>query len=219
MLELAVLGLLKEKPMYGYELKKTLDERLGHAWKFSPGSLYPTLRRLSKADAIEIEEPKTISRRSRKIYHLTPQGEQLFEQIIEETGPHDTEDREAFMMRLAFFRYTRPETRRRLLERRRGYLLEQLDRIKASLKNLKERVDAYSLELMRYGESETEHEIRWLDSRLEAEALEESRKQKKRARRAARERRKTVRRSTRDDGDVTGAPPVEPTRHPAVERG
>ena len=47
MLELAVLGLLKEKPMYGYEVKKRLDERLGHTWKFSYGSLYPTLTRSS----------------------------------------------------------------------------------------------------------------------------------------------------------------------------
>ena len=47
MLELAVLGLLKEKSMHGYELKKRLDEQLGHFWRISYGSLYPSLKRLA----------------------------------------------------------------------------------------------------------------------------------------------------------------------------
>ncbi|MDQ3645648.1 MAG: PadR family transcriptional regulator, partial [Actinomycetota bacterium] len=49
MLELPVLGLLKEKEMHGYELRKQLGAMLGPFWQVSWGSLYPTLRRLSKA--------------------------------------------------------------------------------------------------------------------------------------------------------------------------
>ncbi|HEX9711335.1 MAG TPA: PadR family transcriptional regulator [Actinomycetota bacterium] len=169
MLELAVLGLLKERPMYGYELKKQLDERLGHAWRISYGSLYPTLKKLAKSEAVEMEYPKGETSRRKNVYRLAQKGEELFEQLLEEQGPQAAEDREAFMLRLAFFRYTKPETRRRLLERRRGYLVEQLARIKDRLKNLKERMDAYSLELMRHGELEMEHDIRWLDSIIASE--------------------------------------------------
>jgi len=168
-LELAVLGLLKERPMYGYELKKQLDERLGHAWRISYGSLYPTLKKLAKSEAVEMEYPKGETSRRKNVYRLAQKGEELFEQLLEEQGPQAAEDREAFMLRLAFFRYTKPETRRRLLERRRGYLVEQLARIKDRLKNLKERMDAYSLELMRHGELEMEHDIRWLDSIIASE--------------------------------------------------
>jgi DNA-binding PadR family transcriptional regulator len=57
MLELAVLGLLKEQPLHGYELKKRLGETLGFLWGVSYGSLYPALRRLEAAGAIEIVEP------------------------------------------------------------------------------------------------------------------------------------------------------------------
>ena len=57
MLELAVLGLLKEQPLHGYELKKRLGETLGFLWGVSYGSLYPALRRLEKAGAIEIVTP------------------------------------------------------------------------------------------------------------------------------------------------------------------
>ena len=48
MLELAVLGLLSEQPLHGYELKKRLSETLGPLWGISFGSLYPALRRLER---------------------------------------------------------------------------------------------------------------------------------------------------------------------------
>ena len=52
MLELAILGLLKEFPLHGYELKKRLNDTLGHVWGVSYGSLYPALARLEGQLAI-----------------------------------------------------------------------------------------------------------------------------------------------------------------------
>ena len=57
MLELAILGLLKDQPLHGYELKKRLGESLGVLWGVSYGSLYPALRRLEKSGAIEEVDP------------------------------------------------------------------------------------------------------------------------------------------------------------------
>ena len=57
MLELAVLGLLSESPLHGYELRKRLATLLGTFRAFSYGSLYPTLRKLSEAGWITEEEP------------------------------------------------------------------------------------------------------------------------------------------------------------------
>src|SRR5262249_12946563 len=56
-LELAILGLLKEQPLHGYELKKRLGETLGSLWGISYGSLYPALRRLEHDGSIESVEP------------------------------------------------------------------------------------------------------------------------------------------------------------------
>jgi hypothetical protein len=53
-LELAILGPLKEQPLHGYELKKRLGDTLGSLSGVSYGSLYPALRRLERAGAIEI---------------------------------------------------------------------------------------------------------------------------------------------------------------------
>ena len=57
MLELAILGVLKEQPLHGYELKKRLADALGPLSSVSFGSLYPALKRLQAAGALEAMEP------------------------------------------------------------------------------------------------------------------------------------------------------------------
>jgi len=52
LLELAILGLLKEQELHGYELKKRLTEALGAFSSVSFGSLYPALARLETAGAV-----------------------------------------------------------------------------------------------------------------------------------------------------------------------
>ncbi|HEV2361180.1 MAG TPA: helix-turn-helix transcriptional regulator [Acidimicrobiales bacterium] len=52
MLELALLGLLKERPMHGYDLRKRLREDFGLLSNLSFGSLYPALARLESAGAV-----------------------------------------------------------------------------------------------------------------------------------------------------------------------
>src|SRR2546428_13096028 len=56
MLELAILGLLKEQELHGYELKKRLTEALGTFSSVSFGSLYPALARLEAAGALKAVE-------------------------------------------------------------------------------------------------------------------------------------------------------------------
>src|SRR6478752_8482984 len=103
MLELAVLGLLAEQPLHGYELKKRLSETLGPLWGISFGSLYPALRRLERSGAIEEVDAESAApvtaivptgslkgdlasarsrrralpgRRTRKAYRITDRGRQ-----------------------------------------------------------------------------------------------------------------------------------------------
>ncbi len=52
MLELAILGLLKERSMHGYQLSKRLTDSLGGFWRVSYGSLYPSLKRLERQGEI-----------------------------------------------------------------------------------------------------------------------------------------------------------------------
>ena len=69
-IELAVLGLLHEGPMHGYELRKRLNLMLGWGRVLSYGSLYPTLKKMLRGALIE-EAATTVApvtRRPRIVY-------------------------------------------------------------------------------------------------------------------------------------------------------
>jgi DNA-binding PadR family transcriptional regulator len=61
MIELAILGLLSEQDLHGYELKKQLAELLGPWSSVSFGSLYPALARLEKAGRVKAVEAHALS--------------------------------------------------------------------------------------------------------------------------------------------------------------
>lgn len=95
MLELAILGLLQESPMHGYELRKRLTGLLGAFRAFSYGSLYPALRRM-QADGLIVEDAApegTVKvRRARRVYQLTEAGKQRFTELVADTGPQNYSD-------------------------------------------------------------------------------------------------------------------------------
>jgi DNA-binding PadR family transcriptional regulator len=189
MLELAILGLLKERSMHGYQLSKRLEDTLGGFWRVSYGSLYPTLRRLEREGAVEPVFSREEVRRRKNVYRITDKGEELFDQLLQEAGQESWEDNR-FRVRLAFFKYLKPESRIRLLERRRVFLEERLSTIKTSLRGARERIDAYTLSLMRHGQDATEHDIAWLDDLIQAERRQvgtegERRRRRSRARRSS----------------------------------
>lgn len=169
MLELAILGLLKERPMHGYMLRKQLGQKLGLFWTVSFGSLYPTLRRLEKRGAVEkIVAEAPMSRRKQE-YRITEVGEREFLELLEE-GNGGGAEQEKFSLRLAFFRYLRPEIRIRLLERRKAYLEDKLDEGQRSLHRARRiRADTYTMSLVRHGVNTTAADIAWLDELIVAE--------------------------------------------------
>ncbi len=176
MLELAVLGLLHEAPMHGYELRKRLHEILGGFRAFSYGTLYPTLRRLQRAGLIE-EEPEDSSspgwsRRSRRVYRLTADGKERFTQLVGDCGPQACTD-DSFGVHLAFFSRTPAETRMRILEARRRRVEERREGLRAALARAGERLDRYALELHRLGLDHSEREVRWLNELIEHERAEQ----------------------------------------------
>jgi DNA-binding PadR family transcriptional regulator len=171
-LELAILGLLKEQPMHGYELRKQLSQKLGFFWTVSFGSLYPTLAKLEQRGVVEKASYGDKPSRRRQVYSITARGEEEFLELLSQSGNSAWEE-DKFPLRLAFFRYLRPETRIRLLERRKLFLEDKLDFGRASLRRATERsgtkADSYTLSLMRHGLDTTERDIAWLDELIATE--------------------------------------------------
>jgi DNA-binding PadR family transcriptional regulator len=186
-LELAVLGLLHESPMHGYELRKRLNALLGMFRAFSYGSLYPCLKQLlAKGLIVEDrpEEPNVAlalqSRRSKIVYKLTADGKERLQQLLAEAGPAAWED-EGFGVRFAFFSHTRADVRLRILEGRRSRLEERLESVRAALARTRERVDSYTLELQNHGLESVEREVRWLNELIGRERAEQAELEQARA--------------------------------------
>jgi DNA-binding PadR family transcriptional regulator len=164
-LEMAVLGLLHESPLHGYELRKRLNLLLGWTRLLSYGSLYPALKRMLREGVItEVTNPGTVSMRQRITYQITPAGREMFAQEVTDDGPNAWED-ESFNMRFAFFSRTSADVRLRILEGRRSRLQERLDRQRHAAGG----DDRYLSELRRHGIESVEREVRWLTDLINAE--------------------------------------------------
>ena len=157
-LELAVLGLLHESPMHGYELSKRLNTMLGAFRAFSYGSLYPCLKQMLALGHVSADGESTGSR-SKIVYRLTADGKEHLQNLLGEAGPSSWED-ENFGVHFAFFSQTDAEVRMRILEGRRS--------------RLEERLDSYTLELQRHGLESVEREVRWLTELIETERRADS---------------------------------------------
>ena len=181
MLELAILGILHESPMHGYELRKQLTTKLG-AFRaaISYGSLYPTLRRLqangwisegsptSPEVTASSEIPVMTSKRGRVVYKITAEGKERFQDLLAQAGP-ETYDDPGFGIHFAFFARTDQQTRLRILEGRRRRVEERREGLRDVLGRAAERLDAYTLELQRHGLDAAEREVRWLEELIASE--------------------------------------------------
>lgn len=191
MLELAILGLLKDQPLHGYELKKRLGDTLGAFSGVSFGSLYPALRRLERAGAIAVDQPTarpaatgpatgslageaaaarlravatTAGRRTRKAYRITPAGEARFRALLEAEASGD--DERGFAVKLTFCRHLDPAARITLLERRRAEIADRLARTRRARPA---GLDRYARSLVEHHTSSTEHDLAWVDELIRSE--------------------------------------------------
>jgi DNA-binding PadR family transcriptional regulator len=172
-LELAVLGVLHETPMHGYELRKRLNSLLGTFRAFGYGSLYPCLKDLLAKGLIAEDAAGTpakplAGRRSKIVYRLTADGKERLQDLLAQSGPASWED-DGFGVHFAFFGLTQADIRLRILEGRRSRLEERLEAFRAAATRRRERVDSYTLELQRHGLESVEREVRWLNELIASE--------------------------------------------------
>jgi len=192
MLELAILGLLTDAPLHGYELKKRLGETLGHVWGVSYGSLYPALARLERMGAIEVVDapatapgsipipatgsiageaaaarlrrPLRRSGRTRKAYRIAAAGRALFAELLRADPAPGADENRAFALKLAFCRHLEAPARLELLQRRRDQLAEKLARGRKALAS-----DRYTRALIEHETTTAERDLEWVDSLIAAE--------------------------------------------------
>jgi DNA-binding PadR family transcriptional regulator len=195
MLDMAILGLLEERDLHGYEIRRQLRDHLGLLANVSFGSIYPALTRLEKAGAVVATENPTTTRantpaapptgslsgelavlrsrrhvggrgrRGKKVYRITDAGRQLFAELLADGGSAD--DARSFSLRLAFARHLAPAARLSLFERRRALLVQRL----ADAESARTDLDLYARSVVQHTTDGIARDISWLDRLIEGERL------------------------------------------------
>jgi len=88
-LEYAILGFLSYKPFSGYDLKKVFDNSVRHFWYADQSQIYRTLARLTEQGWAEVEVVEQTDRPDRKVYSITPAGQEELRRWL--TGPFPTD--------------------------------------------------------------------------------------------------------------------------------
>ena len=169
-LEFALLGLLAQDPLHGYELRKRLRTIFGPFRALSFSVLYPQLRRMTEVGLVEQESiPKGgRSKRTRLVYSITNKGRERFDQLTERVSPSAWED-DNFEVHVAFFSPTSKRNRLRILEGRHRRLQERADILRADLDRSAVGLDKYLVEWRRHSLETAEREIAWLEEMINSE--------------------------------------------------
>ncbi|MDX6605784.1 MAG: hypothetical protein QOD14_324 [Solirubrobacterales bacterium] len=97
----AILALLDDRPMHGYEMIQELEERTGGRWRPSAGSIYPTLQLLEDEGLVTAQEVE-----GRRVFSLTDSGKEAVPDRAEGQRPWEQgdEDSPRFEVRSELFR-------------------------------------------------------------------------------------------------------------------
>ncbi|MEA4907741.1 MAG: PadR family transcriptional regulator [Chloroflexi bacterium] len=160
---LVILGLLHERPLYGYEIKQVIEEHMGDWTAIAFGSIYFALDKLAEETFIEkVATEQQGSRPSRSVYQITAAGREEFTRLLRQ-GWQEI-DRQYFELDLCLFflnALPRPEVL--------GYLRGRVHRLEHTLHYLGEhrQEQMSNAEVPRLAETIFDHSHAHLQAELE----------------------------------------------------
>ena len=161
MLKYLLLGLLAERPRYGYDLKAVFEEFLGGTWPLNVAQVYTTLARLEQEGLVSCEVVPQELLPDRKVYSLTEEGEARLTRWANEAvdGPIRLRD-EFFLKVLVRARIHDGDARPLIAAQRRRHLesLAELTRLRAGAK-----LDPATSLLLEGAVLRAEADLKWLD--------------------------------------------------------
>jgi DNA-binding PadR family transcriptional regulator len=162
----AMLGILAEKNLHGYELKSSFDEKVGEFWSLNYGQIYTTLDRLEKEAFVTHDLQAQDKRPDRKIYSITPKGRDELNEWLATPVSKVRALRDEFFIKLVFMDKSAPGPILELIEKQKALYLKQMNRLtqqKTKLKKSPKSSDTLVTELlMDAGLFHAEADIKWL---------------------------------------------------------
>ena len=163
----ALLGFLAWGPMSGYDLRQLIDGSIANFWNEGYGRIYPMLAQLADEGLATRAETRSEGGRPRNVYSITEAGRRALDAWLNEpTVPRPL--RNERLLKLFFGARAEPEALRASVDTYRAELLGDRERYG----EIRERLEAvpspprdqrFWLLTLRYGELETDAQLRWCD--------------------------------------------------------
>ncbi|WP_110590183.1 PadR family transcriptional regulator [Microbacterium suaedae] len=137
-LRYALLALLRVGPKSGYELQKQFDASVGHLWHAPDSQIYPELRKMEAAGLIEGEEQVRGTRATRRLYHVTPAGDEDYLAWMNAPLTY-ARVREPASLKAAYLEAAEPKAAREFLRGHIAHWQGELDQWEAELERVSAR--------------------------------------------------------------------------------
>jgi PadR family transcriptional regulator AphA len=144
-----ILGMIREEPRSGYEIKATVDRTTRFFWAASYGQIYPELKRLSESGLVVGADAPTGGRR-RTVYEITADGEEELVAWLRQP-PKTFEMREEGLLKLFFAAALPREEAVEILRAMRAHRLTANAELRAMEPMAAEHEDPYPLMVLQGG--------------------------------------------------------------------
>jgi DNA-binding PadR family transcriptional regulator len=162
--DVAVLALLRERPMHPYEIQRVLKERhKDDVLVLKRGSLYHAIERLQDAQLIEALETTRDGRRpERTTYRITAAGQCSLGEWLRRSIATPRQERSEFLGSISFLVHLTPQEALAGLEARIGLLQSQIAQMDAAITRLRPRIGRINLVESEYARAMRAAELQWV---------------------------------------------------------
>lgn len=166
--DLVILSLLAERPMHGYEVNATLEDRKIREWApVSRPQIYYSLDKLTKLKLIRVSDTDAPSAGpERRVMQTTPLGREQLADALEAKHWVTQKVHQPFLIWLALSWQARTKTFRKQLDARKKLLEERLKQEKATLADVRSEVGHPYHEavwMLQLFIEQTQTELRWVE--------------------------------------------------------
>lgn len=172
-IEHALLGFLRQRPQHGYEIYQQLSDpdQLGLVWQLKQSQLYALLAKLEERGYISATIEPQEARPPRKVFHLTPTGQEVFWDWVQSPVLHGRQLRLDFLAKLHFARREGPEVAAQLVERQRTTCRNWLETQQKQADSLRDR-QPYQWLVYQFRLGQIKAMLVWLDACEQALAVD-----------------------------------------------
>jgi DNA-binding PadR family transcriptional regulator len=159
----ALLALLYQQPMHGYELGKQLTLAVNAEWDVKPGQIASTLQRLKEANLVDYRVEETDDAPDRKVYFITEEGEQELETWYLTPEVRDYKLGDTFYIKMVLSLLRAPVEPEQVMMSQRRELYQQLHNVTELRQQANPQTQLPWIMLLESAIMHLEADLRWIE--------------------------------------------------------